>query len=377
MPRDGNTPERRAGGGPVHVGHAYVELARPTLDEGLAAAARDDAEHVILVPVFLFSAGHVKNDMPLALARARTRFPAARFSASPALGVHPALANLAFERAASVAPLAGADAHATALVVVGRGSSDPDANGDFCKLVRFVGEGRGLLLVAAAFAGIARPTLLETLEHVARARPARIVVLPYLLFAGRLVERLREQIRVFAERCSWIPVALAPPLGSDPRLLHLVDERAEQAETGRSVLPCDTCLYRAELPGYVEHVGGLKAMLWSVRHALTHSQAVPHVHAHRPVKKHVLVCTNTDCAARGGVAVVEEMRRAIKRADVQRDVRVTRTSCMGRCGEGPAVVVYPDGVWYRSVRGEDASEIVQSHILGDRLVARLVDNVMQ
>jgi (2Fe-2S) ferredoxin len=285
--------------------------------------------------------------------------------------------ELAFERATSAAPLGGEEGRGTALVVVGRGSSDPDANGDFCKLVRLVGEGRGLLLVAPAFAGIARPAVAETLEHVARARPAKIVILPYLLFAGRLVEKLKEQILAFAGRCPWIPTVLAPPLGSDRRLLALIDERAEQAEAGRSVLPCDTCLYRTEIPGFVEHVGGLRAMLWSVRHSLTHTQSIPHVHAHRPVKKHVLVCTNADCAARGGISVVDEMRRAIKRADAQRDVRVTRTSCMGRCGEGPAVVVYPDGVWYRSVRSEDASEIVQSHILGDRLVARLVDNVMQ
>jgi (2Fe-2S) ferredoxin len=118
-------------------------------------------------------------------------------------------------------------------------------------------------------------------------------------------------------------------------------------------------------------------MLWSARHTLTHSQASAHLHAHRPVKKHVLVCTNADCAERGAVSLVESLRRAVKRADIQRDVRVTRTSCMGRCGEGPTVVVYPDGVWYRGVRGEDAADIVQSHILGDRLVARLIDNIMQ
>jgi (2Fe-2S) ferredoxin len=49
---------------------------------------------------------------------------------------------------------------------------------------------------------------------------------------------------------------------------------------------------------------------------------------------------------------------------------------VGRCGEGPALVVYPDGVWYRSVRAEDAADIVQEHIVGDRLVARIVDHVM-
>jgi (2Fe-2S) ferredoxin len=202
------------------------------------------------------------------------------------------------------------------------------------------------------------------------------VAVPYLLFAGRLVDRLRAELADFAQRYPWTRAVLAPPIGADPRILRLLDERADQARSGAAALPCDTCQYRAALPGFVDQVGGLKAMLWSVRHSLTHTQAMPHVHAHRPVRKHVLVCTNADCADRGGLRVLEELRRGVKRAGVQRDVRVTKTSCMGRCGEGPTVVVYPDGVWYRGVRADDAGDIVHEHILGDRLVARIVDNVM-
>src|SRR5207302_8568819 len=137
---------------------------------------------------------------PLALDRARARFPEVRFSAAQALGVHPELARLAFDRAAEVAALDGTEAAGTALVFVGRGSSDPDANADFCKLVRFAVEGRGLLLAEATFAGITQPQLPATLEHVARARPDRIVVVPYVLFAGRLVDRMRAQIAEFTGR---------------------------------------------------------------------------------------------------------------------------------------------------------------------------------
>jgi (2Fe-2S) ferredoxin len=117
--------------------------------------------------------------------------------------------------------------------------------------------------------------------------------------------------------------------------------------------------------------------LWSLRHSFTHTQAVPHVHAHQPLRKHVLVCGNVDCAARGSIALVETLRRTLKDAGHERDIRVTRTSCMGRCGEGPTVAVYPDGVWYRGVGHADAEELVRDHLLGDRLVARLVDNIMQ
>jgi len=101
------------------------------------------------------------------------------------------------------------------------------------------------------------------------------------------------------------------------------------------------------------------------------------VHAHRPLAKHVLVCCNADCADRGSVALLGSLRRMVKEVGRERDIRITRTSCMGRCGEGPTVAVYPDGVWYRGVSQGDAGELVREHLLGDRLVARLVDNIMQ
>jgi sirohydrochlorin ferrochelatase/(2Fe-2S) ferredoxin len=363
-------------GANARVVHAYVELASPSLDEALALVAAD-TDDVLVVPLFLFAAGHVKNDLPLALARMRARFPSVRFVAAQPLGVHPDLAQIAYERAAAAANLDGPQAARTALVVVGRGSSDPDANADFCKLTRLASEGRGLLLAEPTFAGITRPSFVETLELVARARPERIVAVPYILFDGRLIDRLRSQLADFAQRYPWTRPVFAPTIGIDARVVRLLGERAQQALRGEAPLPCDNCLYRAKLPGFAEHLGGLRAMLWSIRHALTHTQSMPHEHAHSSIKKHVLVCANADCADRGSLSVLDAIRRGVKRAGVQREVRVTKTSCMGRCGEGPTVVVYPDGVWYRSVRAEDAGDIVREHILGDRLVRHIVDNVMQ
>jgi (2Fe-2S) ferredoxin len=129
--------------------------------------------------------------------------------------------------------------------------------------------------------------------------------------------------------------------------------------------------------GVADSVGGLKALLWSLRHGFTHTQAMPHVHAHRPLRKHVLVCTNADCANRGSVSLLATIRRLVKEAGRDLDIRVTRTHCMGRCGEGPTLAVYPDGIWYRGVKESDAVELVKEHLLGDRLVGRLVDNIMQ
>jgi sirohydrochlorin cobaltochelatase len=365
----------RAANEGTRVEVAFIELARPFVADAIAAVA-PAVRRVVLVPLFLFAAGHVKVDLPLAVDEARRRFPGTSFTIAPHLGVHPALISLAYDRAATALPEAGEERAKTLLLVVGRGSSDPDANGDFAKVARLVGEGRGLMHVEPTYIGIAQPNVEISLERVARLRPDRIVVLPYLLFAGRLVTKLAASIDAFKARHPWIRTTLAPHLGADERVLSLLSERARDASRGALTLPCDNCQFKTRLPGLPDQVGGLRALLHSVRHTFLHSQAEMPVHAHRPLKKHVLVCVNADCADRGGLAVLDAFRRRIKAAGRSRDIKVTRTSCMGRCGEGPTVAVYPDGVWYRSVGTNDAFEIVHEHLLNDRLVSRLVGDIL-
>jgi sirohydrochlorin cobaltochelatase len=359
----------------LRVAHGYVELAQPPLRQALSLLCAE-VEQVLVLPLFLFAAGHVKNDIPLALEQARRDHPRTRLTASPALGVHAGLVELAYERLRPAIE-AARDPGKTAVIVVGRGSSDPDANADFYKLVRLISEGRGLCVVQPCFIGIARPRFEETVELVARSRPSQIIVLPYFLFGGRLIDKLRGLCAEFSARNPWIPLEIAPHLGGDERLLQLIDERVADAGEGGRPLACDTCHYRLPISGVSQHVGGLQALLWSVRHGYTHTQAMPHVHAHRPMSKHVLVCGNVDCAARGSIGLIAALRLLLKQRGRDRDIRVTRTACMGRCGEGPTLAVYPDGIWYRGVTQEDAGELVDEHLLGDRLVGRLVDNIMQ
>jgi sirohydrochlorin cobaltochelatase len=357
------------------VRHAYVELAQPSLAQGLGAIARCN-DRVVVVPCFLFTAGHVKNDIPLALAAVRPKFPGVRFEAGRVLGVDPAMAELAFQRA-SEALSSEDDAKRTAVVVVGRGASDPDANGDFCKLVRLVGEGRDFGWMVPCFIGITRPLFEETIELISRARPKRILVVPYLLFGGRLVARLEEQMREFGNRYPWIELSLASHLGVHPKLLEVIDDRIREALSGQVPLPCDNCQYRVPVGAIAENVGGFRSLLWSARHLETHAQAMPHLHAHQGMRKHVLVCGNVDCASRGSIALIVGLRRALRRIGREREIKITKTSCMGRCGEGPTVAVYPDGVWYRGVNPADADELVDQHLVRDRLVARLIDAIMQ
>jgi (2Fe-2S) ferredoxin len=143
-------------------------------------------------------------------------------------------------------------------------------------------------------------------------------------------------------------------------------------------MSCDTCKYKVELDGYEEDVGGARAMLRALTHQESHADresVEENPHAHDAPEKHVAVCTNQTCAADGSAAVLERLRQATRDSDAA-DARITRTSCLGRCGEGPMVAIYPDGVWYGGVEAEDAERIVSSHLDRDRIVSSLVDQTL-
>jgi (2Fe-2S) ferredoxin len=140
----------------------------------------------------------------------------------------------------------------------------------------------------------------------------------------------------------------------------------------------DTCKYKVELDGYEEDVGGARAMLRALTHQASHadrSDVDEEPHVHDAPEKHVAVCTNQTCAADGSSAVLERLRQHARDSE-ECDVRITRSSCLGRCGDGPMVAVYPDGVWYAGVDGAGAERIVSSHLDRDRIVSDIVDQTL-
>jgi len=234
----------------------YVELAEPSLLDALRHRCRSGASSIALLPLFLFRAGHVKDDVPEAIAEVRSEFPDIEFRAADALGVHPSMREIMLERATACglevpAPEPGGcgcvpiDAcKNTAIVVIGRGSSDPDANSDFCKLVRLFAEQSGLAWVLPCFTAITGPSIEDALELISRLRPQRLIVLPYYLFNGVLLARIRDKVGRFAAAQPWLDVRIAEPIHFDDRLLSLMDERLEDALSGPGPLPCVNCKHR-------------------------------------------------------------------------------------------------------------------------------------
>jgi len=89
-------------------------------------------------------------------------------------------------------------------------------------------------------------------------------------------------------------------------------------------------------------------------------------------KKHVFVCTTgKTCPLEGSEPICEELRRQIAELGLKKQIRINKTGCLDQCGNGPMIVVYPEGIWYAHVKLDDCTEIVQSHLLADKPVERL------
>jgi len=356
---------------------AFLELAEPSIPEGVAGLAHSNSR-LTVVPLSLFAASHVKNDVPLAVERARSEHPDVRFHAGAHLGVHPAILDLLDDRAAAVERELGVDRETddVAVVVCARGSSDPDSNADVHKLARLLYEGRGFSRVEASFIGVTDPLLDETLHDLSKSRPDAVVVVPYMLGDGVLTDRIRDGAAEFDDEYPYVDAAAGDPLGSDSRLLDVLADRWQEARTDSVNMSCDTCKYKVELDGYEEDEGGARAML----RALTHQQAhedrddvADEPHAHDAPGAHLAVCTNQTCAAAGSPAVMETLRQVARDADA--DIQVTRSSCLDQCGDGPIVAQYPDGVWYGGCDADDAERIVGA-VERDRIVSDLVHQTL-
>jgi sirohydrochlorin ferrochelatase len=233
----------------------FIELVAPDLDTTVDKMVADGATDVIGVPLVLLGAGHLKNDGPAALDRARARHPGVRFRYAGPLGIHPLVLAVAEERIKQAVDAMDVDDRASVgVVLVGRGSSDPDANSDLAKVARLLQDSRGLDIVEPAFVSLASPSVPAALERCRRLGATAIAVVPYFLFTGVLVDRIQSQSAAWATE-NGLQVRVGRHLGADPRIAQLVLERHAEAGEGRSQASCDCCMYRVALPGYEEHVG--------------------------------------------------------------------------------------------------------------------------
>jgi sirohydrochlorin cobaltochelatase len=235
----------------------YLEFARPMIRDGLDKLKARGARRILAVPGMLFAATHVKNDLPWEINSFAAENPGIEVNFGRDLAIDGKLLEAASERIAAAEIAAGPRVARsdTLLLVVGRGTTDPDANSNIAKIARMLWEGMGFGWAEIAFSGVAHPRVGPALERAARLGFARIVVFPYFLFTGVLVKRIYGETDEVAAKFPGIEFVKAPYLRDHPRVLDAFADRVAEIHTGNPAMNCQLCKYRTQILGYADEVG--------------------------------------------------------------------------------------------------------------------------
>ena len=241
------------------VAYGYLEFANPVIRDGLDVLREQGCTRILAVPGMLFAAGHAKNDIPSVLNTYQAKH-GIRIDYGRELAVDAKMIRAAGERIQEALDRANAEDgvlpnHEVCLVVIGRGASDPDANSNVSKIARMLWEGMGFGWCETGYSGVTFPLVEPCLEHVAKLGYRRVVVFPYFLFTGILIDRIYGFTREVAARHPGIQFVEAPYLNDHPLVIETFADRVREIFTGSNLMNCSLCKYRAQVLGFEHEVG--------------------------------------------------------------------------------------------------------------------------
>jgi precorrin-8X/cobalt-precorrin-8 methylmutase len=243
--------------GERHVEHGFLEFARPTIDEAARTLITNGDQRIAIVPLVLLAANHAKNDLPTEVLALQQEFPENQLHYGSALHLHPNILRLFRQRIVEAEALSPQKVRRSesCLVVVGRGTTDPDANSDVSKLARMLQEGMGFGGSYVCYSGTAKPLVADGLRQAVRLGFERIIVAPFFLFTGILVKRIYEATDAIAAGHPRTEFLKADYLGIHPLLADAFLERAAETITGKAAMNCSLCKYRVQIIGYEKELG--------------------------------------------------------------------------------------------------------------------------
>lgn len=228
--------------------YGYLEFANPVIRDGLDRLRDAGCERILAVPGMLFAAMHAKNDIPTVLNTYATKH-GVDVSYGRELGVDPKMIAASAARIQEALDAAPGDVplHETCLVVIGRGASDPDANGNVSKIARMLHEGMGFGWLEVGYSGVTFPLVEPCLQHATKLGYKRIVVFPYFLFSGILIDRIYGFTDQVAAQHPGIEFIKAGYLGDHPKVLETFAERVIEQAGATPPPNCGICPYRTQV----------------------------------------------------------------------------------------------------------------------------------
>ncbi|WP_249593770.1 sirohydrochlorin chelatase [Peribacillus frigoritolerans] len=233
----------------------FLEFAAPNISKGIDNCVKRGATEVIVIPIILLHAGHSKLHIPAEIEDGKTKYPEVKFTYGQTIGVHHDVLTILTDRLEEAGFDTNSEHAETAILLIGRGGSDADANSDIYKISRLLWEKLNVKWVETAFMGVTDPHVDEGIERCIRLGAKKVVMLPYFLFTGVLMERMEDMLRGYQEQYHDREFILAKYFGYHPTLQNILQERVIEASEGKSSGARDLENYRkhVEEHGHAHH----------------------------------------------------------------------------------------------------------------------------
>lgn len=237
----------------VDVRVGFIELSNPPLDVAVEAAgaataqAGDDA--VTVLPLMLARGGHAKDDIPDAIEAGARTFPQLTWEYARVLGPDAALVDALRERVDAARH--DTPASETAVLLVGRGCSDAEANATLATTARLLYERGGYGMVETAYIAVASPDIAAGMDRLARLGARRVVAVPYVLFRGLMLGSVQGEVAAWLDAHPGVfdRVDVATTLGDSDAVLELAARRYRE---GGGRPPARRPMDAAEVPAASE-----------------------------------------------------------------------------------------------------------------------------
>ncbi|MFJ8355053.1 sirohydrochlorin chelatase [Bacillus paramycoides] len=198
----------------------FLELASPSIDEGFRTCVKRGATEIVVIPVFLLAAGHVKEDIPLELRKLNEQYPNIKIVYGNPFGVSEMLVKAVYNGM-------GIKEEVT-LLLVARGSSDPQTLQDIKWISSLFQKEKNIIKVEVCYLAAAEPKFDEKLKEIVEQKERNIVVLPYLLFTGLLMKHIEKEVRQYESE----EIKTSPYLGKNVAFRDMLIQKTEEILKG-------------------------------------------------------------------------------------------------------------------------------------------------
>lgn len=220
----------------IHIEYGFLEYSAPNIHMALDNLRAKGVTTIYAVPGMLFAATHAKNDIPSVLTTYQEKHPELSIHYGQELGLHQEMIA-AFQTRILEAmkmdtlPETG-QLYGTMLVTVGRGTSVAEANAEAAKLNRIVCENMGFGWAETVYSGVTFPSVGRGLEMAIKLGYKKVVVAPYFLFGGRLIDRINNYVDKVAVENPDISFYKAGYLKDQSHVINTFAARIEETISG-------------------------------------------------------------------------------------------------------------------------------------------------